>query len=80
MEILGWLLIPLAATILGLLWMAWHGRDRKPVDAEQGMEGMARFREAMAKPLPPLQRDPQGDGGGSATGTDSTTEQGGTAS
>ena len=58
METLGWLLIPLAATLLGILWMVWRSRERKPVDAEQGMEGMARFREAMEKPLPPLQRRP----------------------
>jgi hypothetical protein len=57
MEILGWLLIPLAATVLGLLWLTWRGRERKPVDAEQGMEDLARFRQAMEKPLPPL-RDP----------------------
>ena len=61
MEILGWLLIPLAATVLGLLWMSWHSRDRKPVDPEQGMEDMARFREAMAKPLPPLHRERRPD-------------------
>jgi hypothetical protein len=58
METLGWLLIPLAATLFGILWMVWRGRERKPVDAEQGMEHMARFREAMEKPLPPLQRRP----------------------
>ena len=56
MEILGWLLIPLAATVLGFLWLAWRNRERKPADAERGMEGMARFREAMEKPLPPLNR------------------------
>ena len=61
METLGWLLIPLAATLLGILWMVWRSRERKPVDAEQGMEGMARFREAMEKPLPPLQRRPTDD-------------------
>ena len=38
-----------------------RGRERKPVDAEQGMEHMARFREAMEKPLPPLQRRPTDD-------------------
>jgi hypothetical protein len=54
MEVLGWLLIPLAATVLGLIWAAWRSRDRKPVGAEQGMEDMARFRQAMEKPLPPL--------------------------
>jgi hypothetical protein len=54
MEILGWLLIPLAATILGLLWVSWRSRERKPADAERGMEGMARFRQAMERPLPRL--------------------------
>lgn len=63
MEILGWLLIPLAATVLGFLWLAWHNRDRKPADAERGMEDMARFREAMEKPLPPLHRAPMDEDG-----------------
>lgn len=63
MEILGWLLIPLAATVLGFLWLAWHNRDRKPADAERGMEDMARFREAMEKPLPPLNRAPTDEDG-----------------
>ena len=61
METLGWLLIPLAATLFGILWMVWRGRERKPVDAEQGMEDMARFRAAMAKPLPPLHRERRPD-------------------
>lgn len=56
MEVLRWLLIPLAATVLGIIWVTWRSRDRKPADAEQGMEDMARFRQAMEKPLPPLQR------------------------
>ena len=54
MEVLGWLLIPVVALVLGLVYVAWRGREPKPVDAEQGMEELARFREAMAKPLPPL--------------------------
>lgn len=56
MEVLRWLLIPLAATLLGILWVTWRSRDRKPADAQQGMEDMARFRQAMEKPLPPLHR------------------------
>jgi hypothetical protein len=56
MEVLRWLLIPLAATVLAVLWVTWRSRDRKPADAEQGMEDMARFRQAMEKPLPPLHR------------------------
>ncbi len=56
MEVLGWLLIPLAGLLIGLAWMVWRSRDPKPVDAAQGMEEMARFREAMEKPMPPLRR------------------------
>jgi hypothetical protein len=59
MEVLGWLLIPLAALLLGLAWAIWRSREPKPVDPEQGMEDLARFREAMEKPLPPLARGPQ---------------------
>jgi hypothetical protein len=58
MEVLGWLLIPLAALLLALVWAAWRTRERKPMGAEQGMEDMARFRQAMEKPLPPLHHDP----------------------
>ncbi|MCA0328492.1 MAG: hypothetical protein LCI03_01155 [Actinobacteria bacterium] len=62
MEVLGWLLIPLAGLLLGLAWMVWRSRDPKPVDAAQGMEEMARFREAMEKPMPPLRRTGTGAG------------------
>jgi len=63
-EVLGWLLIPLAGLVIGLAWAVWRSRDPKPVDAEQSMEDLARFREAMSKPLPPSQRrrPPQEDG------------------
>jgi hypothetical protein len=62
MEVLGWLLIPVIALVLGLLYVAWRGREPKPVDAEQGMEELARFREAMEKPLPPLRPErPEGE-------------------
>jgi len=58
MEVLGWLLIPLVGLLLGVLWMIWRSRDPKPVDAQQGMDEMARFRQAMEKPMPPLRREP----------------------
>jgi hypothetical protein len=57
MQVLAWLLIPLVATLLGVVWLVWRGREPKPADPEQGMEDMARFREAMEKPLPSLNRD-----------------------
>ena len=58
MEVLGWLLIPLVGLLLGVVWMIWRSRDPKPVDAQQGMDEMARFRQAMEKPMPPLRREP----------------------
>jgi hypothetical protein len=58
MQVLAWLLIPLVATLLGIAWVVWRSREPKPVDPEQGMEELARFREAMAKPLPSLRREP----------------------
>jgi hypothetical protein len=70
MEVLGWLLIPVIALVLGLVYVAWRGREPKPVDAEQGMEELARFREAMAKPLPPLRPDRPAGAAGEETGTD----------
>ncbi len=57
MEVLGWLLIPLAGLLIGVVWMIWRSRDPKPVDAHQGMDDLARFRQAMEKPMPPLRRD-----------------------
>ena len=56
MEVLGWLLIPLVALVLGLVWAEWRSRDPKPADPEQGMEDLARFRQAMEKPLPTQSR------------------------
>ncbi|HET7901973.1 MAG TPA: hypothetical protein VFL59_12375 [Candidatus Nanopelagicales bacterium] len=61
MQVLAWLLIPLVATILGIAWVVWRSREPKPVDPEQGMEELARFRHAMEKPLPQLRRQPTSD-------------------
>lgn len=66
MQVLAWLLIPLLATALGIAWVMWRGREPKPVDAEQGMEEMARFRQAMERPLPALRREPVDPGDAAA--------------
>lgn len=63
MQVLAWLLIPLVATVLGIAWVVWRSREPKPVDPEQGMEEMARFRQAMEKPLPSLRRPSTDDEG-----------------
>lgn len=56
MTVLLWLLIPLAGTLAALAWMSMRTRPRRPTTATEGMHGMARFREAMERPLPPRER------------------------
>ncbi len=51
-DILAWLLVPLGVTVLALLWFGWRARPKGPADAHDGVADMARFREAMARPLP----------------------------
>ncbi len=52
MTVLLWWLIPLAATMLALLFVGLRSRPSKPVDAQQGMADLERFREAMSRPMP----------------------------
>lgn len=60
LDILAWLLVPLAVTVLAVLWARWRARPRGPADAHEGMADMLRFREAMAKPLPGAQEAAHG--------------------
>ena len=52
MSVLLWWLVPVAATLLALAWVGLRSRPSKPVDAQQGMADLERFRQAMSKPLP----------------------------
>lgn len=52
MSALAWWLIPLAATIVAVAWAAWRSRPRRPADAHVAMQDMARFRQAMERPMP----------------------------
>lgn len=52
LDILAWLLVPLAVTVLAVLWVNWRSRDRGPIDAHEAMADLERFREAMTKPMP----------------------------
>lgn len=64
MSALAWWLIPLAATVLALVWAAWRSRPRRPADAHVAMEDMARFKQAMERPMPasPPRRETSGRG------------------
>jgi hypothetical protein len=42
--------------MLALLFVGLRSRPSKPVDAERGMADLERFRQAMTRPLPPMQR------------------------
>ena len=53
MEILWWLAIPVAATALAAVWLSRRGRHATPEQQQQGIDEMARFREALSRPLPP---------------------------
>lgn len=51
MAALAWLLIPLSATVGATVWGGWAARTRSTEDTT-GLDGYARFRDAMEKPLP----------------------------
>jgi hypothetical protein len=52
MSALLWWLIPLAATVIALLWAAARSRPRRAADTHETVGDMARFRAAMRRPLP----------------------------
>ena len=57
MAILWWLAIPVAATAVATFWMSRRGRHATPEQQQQGIDEMARFREALLRPLPPRNHD-----------------------
>jgi hypothetical protein len=52
MSALLWWLIPLAATLVALVWAAARSRPRRVADTHETVGDMARFRAAMRRPLP----------------------------
>ena len=52
MQVLLWLLIPLAGLIIGAGWVMWRSRPKRTPDAEEGMAELNRIRQAMNQPLP----------------------------
>ncbi|MFE5869437.1 hypothetical protein ACFQ6V_12400 [Streptomyces roseifaciens] len=66
MAALVWLLIPVAAAVVALLWGTWAARNRKSGDISE-LAGYARFREAMERreAMEPREaREPQDSGTG----------------
>ncbi|MFC5718766.1 hypothetical protein ACFP1Z_01060 [Streptomyces gamaensis] len=48
MAALAWLLIPVAAAVIAVVWGSWAARSRKSGDVAE-LAGYARFREAMER-------------------------------
>jgi len=52
MSVLWWLVPPLAATCLAMLWATWAGRDRDEVKRDDSDEAMQRMKRAIDRPTP----------------------------
>lgn len=52
MTVLWWLVPPLAATGVAMLWASWAGRDREEVKRDDSAEAMARLQRALDRPTP----------------------------
>ncbi|MBX6372070.1 MAG: hypothetical protein IRZ02_07430 [Acidothermus sp.] len=53
LAVLGWLAIPVAALIVGLVSAARMSRPRRPAGVEESVESFSRFRRALASgPVP----------------------------
>jgi hypothetical protein len=58
MQVLWWLVPPLLATLLAMIWAAWTGRERDEVKRDDSEVGLARMRDALARPGPQPRRQP----------------------
>jgi hypothetical protein len=45
--VLYWLVIPVGALLLAILWAAWVSRPKPPADVHETLEDYERFRAAM---------------------------------
>lgn len=52
MIVLWWLVPPLAATALAMLWATWAGRDRDEVKRDDSAAAMAKMQRAIERPTP----------------------------
>ncbi|MBA2772877.1 MAG: hypothetical protein H0U36_02370 [Nocardioidaceae bacterium] len=52
MQVLWWLVPPLAATVLAMLWAAWLGRQRDDDRRDDSDAALAKMADALARPAP----------------------------
>lgn len=56
MQVLWWLVPPLVATCLAMVWAAWAGRSRGEERRDDSEAALLRMQRALTKPVP--QREP----------------------
>lgn len=52
MQVLWWLVPPLAATCLAMLWAAWAGRRREEAGRDDSEAALRRMQKALSRPPP----------------------------
>ena len=50
MQVLWWLVPPLAATVAAMMWAAWVGRERDEVRREDADAALVRMERALSRP------------------------------
>jgi hypothetical protein len=51
-QVLWWLVPPLVATVVAMLWAAWAGREREEVRREDSDEALERMAKALSRSTP----------------------------
>ena len=52
MEVLWWLVPPLVATVLAMLWASWLGRQRDDGSRDDSDAALVKMADALARPAP----------------------------
>ncbi len=52
MQVLWWLVPPLVATSMAMVWASWAGRTRDEVVRDDSEEALERMQRALARPTP----------------------------
>lgn len=56
MQVLWWLVPPLGATLVAMLWAGWAGRERDHVRRDDSDEALDKMATALARPVPTSQK------------------------
>jgi hypothetical protein len=59
MQVLWWLVPPLVATVLAMLWAGFAGRERDEVRPDESDDALTRMATALSQPPPAPRRPPR---------------------